>query len=243
MKQEPFGTANDYFRAFKSIIEEGVAEKHVAMLRAHYLAPNHTITWTQLGKLVGWTGDAVNLQYGLFARRVARQLGIDEKPSFWVFVLVTWGAGKDPVTGFQTFVLRRPVLAALKRLGIFTSESKDLLPVEVDPSDPIHEGTRFQVMVNAFERDPEARRQCMAAHGTDCCICGLNFGAAYGPEAEGFIHVHHVKPLSEIGREYVVDPVRDLRPVCPNCHAVLHLGDKCRTVDNVKRLVRKYGKA
>ncbi len=34
---------------------------------------------------------------------------------------------------------------------------------------------------------------------------------------EGFIHVHHLKPLSEVGYEYRVDPIRDLRPVCPNC--------------------------
>ena len=42
-----------------------------------------------------------------------------------------------------------------------------------------------------------------------------------GREAEGYIHVHHLRGLSDVGGEYVVDPVNDLRPVCPNCHAVL----------------------
>jgi predicted HNH restriction endonuclease len=58
----------------------------------------------------------------------------------------------------------------------------------------------------------------------------------YGPLAEGFIHVHHVKQLSEIGAEYEVDPVADLRPVCPNCHAVIHLGGECRGIDQVRQL-------
>jgi 5-methylcytosine-specific restriction protein A len=38
----------------------------------------------------------------------------------------------------------------------------------------------------------------------------------------GFIQVHHTVPLSSIGTEYVIDPIRDLIPVCPNCHAMLH---------------------
>jgi predicted HNH restriction endonuclease len=94
------------------------------------------------------------------------------------------------------------------------------------------------VTVNAYERNPEARRQCIAAYGAACCICGFLFGAVYGPEAEGYIHVHHLRPLSDIGGEYVVDPVEDLRPVCANCHAVLHLGGRCRSIDEVRQLLQ-----
>jgi putative restriction endonuclease len=107
------------------------------------------------------------------------------------------------------------------------------LPDEVSASTQLVEGAVCRVTVNAYERNPEARRRCIAAHGTTCCICGFSFGTAYGPEAAGYIHVHHVRPLSDIGSEYVVDPVKDLRPVCPNCHAVLHLGGYCRTIDEV----------
>ncbi len=60
-----------------------------------------------------------------------------------------------------------------------------------------------------------------------------------GPLADGFIHVHHVKPLSAIGAEYIVDPVSDLRPVCPNCHAVIHMGGGCRGVEEVRQLVQQ----
>ena len=73
-----------------------------------------------------------------------------------------------------------------------------------------------------YERNPKARAACIAAHGTRCAICGFDFGEFYGPAFAGMIEVHHIVPLSEIGEEYVVDPVRDLIPVCPNCHTALH---------------------
>ena len=53
-------------------------------------------------------------------------------------------------------------------------------------------------------------------------VCEFNFEAFYGERGKGFIHVHHLSSLAEIGQEYEVDPVNDLRPVCPNCHAMLH---------------------
>jgi 5-methylcytosine-specific restriction enzyme A len=76
--------------------------------------------------------------------------------------------------------------------------------------------------VNSYERSRRAAKHCVDRYGHDCSVCGLNFTRTYGEVGEGFIHVHHLKPLSEIGRKYSVDPIRDLRPVCPNCHAMIH---------------------
>lgn len=113
-----------------------------------------------------------------------------------------------------------------------------LLPEEVDAATPLFEGAVRTVTVNAYERNPKARQKCIAAHGTTCCICGFDFGAVYGPEMEGYIHVHHLRALSAADGEYVVDPIKDLRPVCPNCHAALHVGGECRSVDEVKRMLK-----
>jgi predicted HNH restriction endonuclease len=82
-----------------------------------------------------------------------------------------------------------------------------------------------------------ARRQCITHYGPTCVICDFDFRAAYGSELDGFIQVHHIKPLSEIGEEYEVDPVADLRPVCPNCHAVIHFGGGCRTINAVRKML------
>lgn len=84
------------------------------------------------------------------------------------------------------------------------------------------EGRRRISVVNYYERNPKARRACIEHYGAKCVVCGMDFLTQYGEIAEGFVHVHHLKPVSEIGDVYQLDPVHDLRPVCPNCHAVIH---------------------
>ncbi|WP_409574836.1 HNH endonuclease [Thiobacillus sp.] len=54
-------------------------------------------------------------------------------------------------------------------------------------------------------------------------MCGFSFADTYGRHAETYIQVHHLVPLASIGQEYRIDPIKDLLPVCANCHAVIHL--------------------
>lgn len=56
---------------------------------------------------------------------------------------------------------------------------------------------------------------------------------------EGFINVHHLKSLSEISQEYALDPIKDLRPVCPNCHAMLHRNKPAYTIEQLKDIILK----
>jgi len=100
--------------------------------------------------------------------------------------------------------------------------AEGLFPDEIDDDPGLTEGAKRQVTVNAYERNPIARARCIEHYGTDCQVCGFDFTAHYGDLGEGFIHVHHRRSLSEIGVDYVVNPVDDLIPVCPNCHAMLH---------------------
>jgi len=125
-----------------------------------------------------------------------------------------------------------------RRLSTFwTGSPTGLFPDEVRTSEPLFEGAVRQVTVNAYERSAEARRRCIAAHQPRCAICGVDFGAHYGPEFDGLIHVHHVRPISEVGGQYTIDPVEDLRPVCPNCHAVIHFGGRLRSISEVRALL------
>lgn len=111
-------------------------------------------------------------------------------------------------------------------------------PDEVASAAVFPEGALRRVYVNAYERNPGARAACIAHYGATCVVCGFDF-AVYGRLAEGFIHVHHLVPLSQTGGEYEVDPVADMRPVCPNCHAVIHLGGECRKIEDVRQLLRR----
>lgn len=100
------------------------------------------------------------------------------------------------------------------------------------------EGNIIELTVTAFERDPVARKACIAHYGTNCQICGFDFSSAYGALGSGFIHVHHVLPLSEIREAHTVDPVKDLIPVCPNCHAMLHINQGAAlAVEELRRIV------
>ena len=103
-------------------------------------------------------------------------------------------------------------------------------------SDEFCEGALRRAELSHFERSKEAREACIRHYGTKCLVCWLDLRDVYGEVAAGFIHVHHAAPLSRIRDEHRVDPVRDLVPLCPNCHAVAHLREPPFTVDELKRL-------
>ena len=96
------------------------------------------------------------------------------------------------------------------------------------------EGATMRITVNAYERNPAARRDCIRLFGSACKVCGFDFGTVYGVLGEGYIHVHHVVPLSDVGRQYVMDPARDLVPVCANCHAMLHRRPNVLSIEELK---------
>jgi 5-methylcytosine-specific restriction protein A len=116
--------------------------------------------------------------------------------------------------------------------------SPSSIPEIVDTTEQYWEGSVRKVQVNAYERDQRARQASIEHYGTDCLVCGFDFEKKYGSLGRGYIHVHHVVDLSEIGEEYKVDPVKDLVPVCPNCHAMLHWESKpARTVDRLRNII------
>lgn len=108
-----------------------------------------------------------------------------------------------------------------------------LLPSETEETGSL-EGARTTVQVNRFERDPAARKRCIRIFGTVCDVCGFDFGRTYGDIGVGFIHVHHLIPLSMIGKRYKVNASTDLRPVCPNCHEMLHKREPPLSIEELK---------
>ncbi len=98
------------------------------------------------------------------------------------------------------------------------------------------EGLVKGVLQDAYERNPKARAECIKIYGKNCMICNMNFQSVYGDIGENFIHVHHLTPLSrQGGKSCRTNPKKDLRPVCPNCHAMLHQEQPPLTIQELKR--------
>jgi 5-methylcytosine-specific restriction enzyme A len=97
------------------------------------------------------------------------------------------------------------------------------------------EGNLARVEVNRYERDPRARRACVERWGHNCSVCAMDFARIYGKLGEGFIHIHHLRSLATLGKDRKVDPVKDLRPVCPNCHAMLHRRSPILSISELRR--------
>jgi predicted HNH restriction endonuclease len=112
------------------------------------------------------------------------------------------------------------------------------LPEEIHDPEKYLEGSVKAIAVNAYERNLKARAACIKHFGLACVVCGFDFKAVYGGIGTGFIHVHHIVPLAEIGKQYELDPIKDLRPVCPNCHAIIHRTQPARTVEQLKTQLR-----
>lgn len=133
-----------------------------------------------------------------------------------------------------------PVTVALEQLWAKVSDLPGAFPpdVEVVDNPALPEGGVRRVAVNRYERNVVARKRCLDHHGYSCSVCGVLLSEVYGPVATRLIEVHHLVPLSAIGRDYRVNPVKDLAPICPNCHAVVHRQTPALTLERARKLIR-----
>jgi hypothetical protein len=111
------------------------------------------------------------------------------------------------------------------------------IPEEINEDATFYEGGVTRIIVNRYERDQGARDACIAHFGTACHACGMTFSDHYGEVAADYIHVHHLRQISEVGARYVVDPINDLRPLCPNCHAVAHRKTPPYSIEEIKTML------
>ena len=106
-----------------------------------------------------------------------------------------------------------------------------------EDDEKLYEGALVTVKANKYERNQNARRECVAKKGYQCSVCGRDFEATYGEIGKNFIHVHHLTPISTIGKEYELNVDTDLVPVCPNCHYMLHRKDPPYTIEELKDIL------
>ncbi|MCR4319879.1 MAG: hypothetical protein NUV74_06030 [Candidatus Brocadiaceae bacterium] len=227
-------TSDDYVSAFRSI---NILPHHLKMLQANYYAPDHTLTATQMSKAMGYKNfNASNLHYGKLGRLVGKIIGWVPKTTLHVLVEFE-KPGRE-----WLWIMRPEVIQAIERLG-WNEDNQTSLPDEVTETTLHYEGAVHSISVNAYARSAAAREKCILHYGCKCSVCDMILADVYGEIAQGHIHIHHLRQLSEKNTEYQVDPIQDLRPISPNCHAIIHLNNPPKTIEEVKSLIEEIRKA
>jgi 5-methylcytosine-specific restriction protein A len=217
---------------FIEVLKKVAEPKDIKVFQVIYnFNEHHEAAASEIAAFLKMKYQPLNSQFGRLAKKVDKiipnityELREDETSRYWnLFFNGRYNhAGKGKLFYWQ---LRTPLVEALQELSL-TGEFKKTENLAEELSEQalktLPEGAKKSIVVNAYERNPKAREECVQHYGTDCVVCGFNFGVAFGELGEGFIHVHHLTPLSSIGESYDVNPIQDLRPVCPNCHAMLH---------------------
>jgi len=136
---------------------------------------------------------------------------------------------------------------AINRASHFIQQSKlEKLEIIVDSDiaaldfeEEHFEGTQNKRYTNYYERDTKLRAKAISIHGTTCMVCGFDFEKRYGERGKGFIEVHHLTPVSELGSNTKINPKTDLAVVCSNCHRMIHRKkDNILSLDELKKLLK-----
>ena len=111
-------------------------------------------------------------------------------------------------------------------------------PTQDEISELRYEGRTTTRTVTTYEKDSIARSQCLDHYGTNCQVCNLSFQDFYGDIGTDYVEVHHIVPLSDIPGEHPVDPIKDLIPLCPNCHRMTHKRKPPYSIEELRKIIR-----
>lgn len=211
-----------------------------------YAQPNHQGFAGELGKIMGYDGKntsaPLNASVGKLGKKLLEKYDLkvnvrqNGKVSYWRNVFDGENLGH-----YFLWKMRPELVRAFSATDYAVGNN---YPDEItfDQARRFQEGSFKKILVNSYERDPQARQECINHYGVVCMVCDFDFGAIYGELGKDYIHVHHLVPLSTLGGTYSVDPIKDLRPVCPNCHAMLHRGAALLTIKDLKTLMAQQSK-
>jgi len=104
------------------------------------------------------------------------------------------------------------------------------------------EGKMSESTRNISKRNSEARKKCLnyyfpSGEHYNCKICKFDFQEKYG---ENYIEVHHIISHTKKSRkegEHEIDPIKDLIPICSNCHSIIHKSNI--SIDEMKKRIKK----
>lgn len=92
-----------------------------------------------------------------------------------------------------------------------------------------------------YERDrklvAEKRKAALIAGELACEACSFDFKVAYGSVGEGYIEVHHTKPVHLLVAG-TKTKLADLALLCANCHRIAHRRREPLSVEEIKQILK-----
>ena len=175
------------------------------------------------------------LQCGPIDLGVKKGLGADYQQGSICSVFYSKGAIPSEAvltTDLQRFLgLYRHLVDNEASLYVRTETEDDEVGLEPENLKRLREHKRI-------ERNRKLALKVKKIQGYTCLACGFNFEKTYGALGADFIEAHHLTPLSELQGDIVhLDPKKDFRVLCSNCHRMIH---RSEFVNRVEEFRAKY---
>lgn len=247
-QEEDYENESPTIEQYQDTIATKLSKQQIEILQVLYHFSNSSTTAIQLEEALNHkSSHGVNRQIGVLGEEfykhtsIAQPVFIDRKNEHFAYFYFIGEYKKN------VWTMRDELKKALENLnlveeGVSKTPYTDRLPTEIMPFDEkklYEEGKATEIFVNRYERNQKAKLECKKHYGTTCHGCGFDFEKVYGSIVKGFIEVHHIVGLANIGKRYTVDPVTDLIPLCSNCHSVIHMTKPALTIEELKKLIKK----
>lgn len=131
--------------------------------------------------------------------------------------------------------------AALIRQAVIAVKESALAKLPAAEPYEGEEGGVVMRLHKRYERDhklvAEKRKVAAAAGSLACEVCQFDFKAAYGALGEGYIEVHHTKPVHTLvaGSKTKLE---ELALLCANCHRMAHRNRLPLSLNALKEAIR-----
>ena len=114
----------------------------------------------------------------------------------------------------------------------------------------ISEGSKHLIETHVYKRSSTLRDYAIKFYKHSdgriiCNACDFDFNQAYPKVGDSFIEMHHIKPIFKLHDENIIkflkDAVKDVIPVCSNCHRMIHRNRKYPLeINALKKLINVH---
>lgn len=130
---------------------------------------------------------------------------------------------------FNNRFVYEDVIDFSKKVNKTSKKEKKLIIYTED--DVIREGKETTTSSKSKKRSKKLRDAAIEYYKDDnghikCAVCGFDFEKTYGELGKDYIQIHHEKPICQYSsdgvQKYIKDAVKDVKPLCANCHCMIH---------------------